>query len=104
MSDSEETNKNKWAGRLRRKNIDIKKAEGSKRFAKKSWKQERRNLFRTPPARSIVKTPSPPRILLPRSITSPNVKLDVFVVFCPALSCGPPDALNWNKLEPPNIS
>ncbi len=61
MSDSEETNNNKWAGRLRRKNIDIKKAEGSKKFAKKSWKRERRDLFRTPPARSIAKTPSPPR-------------------------------------------
>lgn len=71
MSDSEETNKNKWAGRLRRKNIDIKKAEGSKRFAKKSWKQERRNLFRTPPARSIVKTPSPPR---KRSVSPIKIK------------------------------
>ena len=74
MSDSEEFNNNKWAGRLRRKNIDIKKAEGNKKFAKKSWKQERRDLFRTPPARSLAKTPSPPKKKLNPSVKTRLVR------------------------------
>ena len=61
LEEQQYNNNNKWAGRLRRKNIDIKKAEGNKKFAKKSWKQEKKDLYRTPPARSLAKTPSPPR-------------------------------------------
>ena len=69
MSDTEEVFNNKWAGRLRRKNIDIKKSEGSKKFAKKSFKNEKNLLKKSSPVKSFASTPpkkkrkvsSPPR-------------------------------------------
>lgn len=57
MSDSEEVFNNKWAGRLRRRKIDIKKSEGSKKFAKKSFKKEKNLLKNSSPVKSFASTP-----------------------------------------------